>query len=146
MAVVVLATLAGGYGALATFAQEKQLSVGDIRLSMSPGHRGALDIYVPLVDWGARFEAIRLPARLRIDLRTVDRRTVARVANGAPLDVRDVREEARDAIAGYLKAMLAVRRSPPSRSACSSRSPSAAAPARACAGRAPPRRPPRSSA
>ena len=58
---VLLATLAGGYGALATFTQTKELSVGEIRLSVSPGHRGALDVYVPLVDWGARFEAIRLP-------------------------------------------------------------------------------------
>ena len=30
-------------------------------MSVSPGHRGALDVYVPLVDWGARFEAIRAP-------------------------------------------------------------------------------------
>jgi predicted phosphodiesterase len=108
VAAVVLATLAGGYGALATFTQEKDLSVGDIRLSMSPGHKGSLDIYVPLVDWGARFEAIRLPARLRIDLVTVDRQIVTKVANGAPLDVRDVRNEARDAIASYLMALLAV--------------------------------------
>jgi hypothetical protein len=77
---VLLATLAGGYGALATFAQTKDLSVGEIRLSVSPGHKGALDVYVPLVDWGARFEAIRLPARLRVDVRTVDRQTVQQVA------------------------------------------------------------------
>ncbi len=83
IAVVIAATLSGGYGALATFTQTKELSVGQIRLSVSPGHRGALDVYVPLVDWGARFEAIRLPARLRVDLRTVDRETVARVAQGA---------------------------------------------------------------
>ncbi len=70
---VLLATLAGAYGALATFAQTKELSVGEIRLSVSPGHKGALDLYVPLVDWGARFEAIRLPVRLHVDLRTVDR-------------------------------------------------------------------------
>jgi predicted phosphodiesterase len=106
--VVVAATLLGSYGALVTFTQVKRLSVGEIRLSMSPGHRGALDIYVPLVDWGARFEAIRLPARLRVDLRTVDRTTVTRVASGASLDVEHVRTEARDAIAGYLKALIGV--------------------------------------
>src|ERR671921_864243 len=99
---VAFATFGGGYLALVTVRQDRELSVGGIRLSVSPGHTGALDVYVPLVDWGARFEAIRLPARLRIDLRTVDRQTVARVANGAPLDVRDVRTEARDAIASYL--------------------------------------------
>ncbi len=105
---VFLATLAGGYGALATFAQTKELSVGEIRLSVSPGHRGALDVYVPLVDWGARFEAIRLPVRLRVDLRTVDRQTVTRVAQAGTLDVQNVRSEARDAIAGFLKALIGV--------------------------------------
>ena len=105
---VFLATLAGGYGALATFAQTKELSVGEIRLSVSPGHRGALDVYVPLVDWGARFEAIRLPVRLRVDLRTVDRQTVTRVAQAGSLDVQNVRSEARDAIAGFLKALIGV--------------------------------------
>jgi predicted phosphodiesterase len=105
---VLLATLAGGYGALATFAQTKDLSVGEIRLSVSPGHKGALDVYVPLVDWGARFEAIRLPARLRVDVRTVDRQTVQRVAQGGALDVQRVRTGARDAIASYLRALIGV--------------------------------------
>jgi predicted phosphodiesterase len=105
---VIAATITGGYLALVTFHQERTLSVGAIRLSVSPGHRGALDIYVPLVDWGARFEAIRLPARLRVDLRTVDRNAVARVANGGTLDVHDVRVEARDAIAGYLRTLIGV--------------------------------------
>jgi predicted phosphodiesterase len=105
---VLLATLVGGYGALATFAQTKDLSIGEIRLSVSPGHKGALDVYVPLVDWGARFESIRLPARLRVDLRTVDRDALQKVAQGAPVDVGAVRAEARDAIVGYLKALIAV--------------------------------------
>jgi predicted phosphodiesterase len=105
---VLVATLAGGYGALATFAQTKQLSVGEIRLSVSPGHRGALDVYVPLVDWGARFEAIRLPARLRVDLRTVDRRTVQQVARAGALDVARVRTQARDAIAEFIVALIGV--------------------------------------
>ena len=107
VAAVIAAGLLGAYGALATFAETKDLSVGEIRLSVSPGHRGALDVYVPLVDWGARFEAIRLPARLRVDLRTVDRATVTRVAQGAALDVQTVRKEARGAIAAYLRGLIA---------------------------------------
>src|SRR5215210_7660230 len=108
LAAVVVATLAGGYLALVSFRQDRQLSAGAIRLSVSPGHRGALDLYVPLVDWGARFEAIRLPARLRVDLRTVDRTALRRVADGDAFDVSDVRHEARDAIAGYLRALIGV--------------------------------------
>src|SRR3954462_12646647 len=90
LAAIVVATLAGGYLALVSFRQERELTVGTVRLSVSPGHRGALDVYVPLVDWGARFEAIRLPARLRIDLRTLDRATVKKVAAGHQLDVARV--------------------------------------------------------
>jgi predicted phosphodiesterase len=106
LAAIVVATLAGGYLALVSFRQDRQLSVGTIRLSVSPGHKGALDIYVPLVDWGARFEAIRLPARLRVDLRTVDRDVVKRVAAGGRLDVQTVRKDARDAIATYLRNVI----------------------------------------
>jgi predicted phosphodiesterase len=108
VAAVVASAVLGGYGALATFAQTKELSVGEIRLSVSPGHRGALDMYVPLVDWGARFPAIRMPARLRVDLRTVDRATVTKVAQGGPLDVHTVRREARNAIAGYLRSLILI--------------------------------------
>ena len=101
-----VATLAGSYLALVSFRQDRELSVGAIRLSVSPGHKGALDIYVPLVDWGARFEAIRLPARLRIDLKTVDRDVVKKVAAGGQLDVQTVRKGARDAIATYLRNLI----------------------------------------
>ena len=101
-----VATLAGGYLALVSFRQDRSLSVGTIRLSVSPGHKGALDIYVPLVDWGARFEAIRLPARLRIDLKTVDRDVIKKVAAGGALDVQTVRKDARDAIATYLRNLI----------------------------------------
>jgi predicted phosphodiesterase len=105
---VTAATLAGGYLALVSYTQVRSLSIGEIRLSLSPGHKGALDVYVPLVDWGARFEAIRFPARLRVDVRTVDRETLQRLAQGAELDVDKVRVEARDGIASYLRVLIGV--------------------------------------
>jgi predicted phosphodiesterase len=108
LAAVVVATFAGGYLALVSFRQDRELSVGTIRLSVSPGHQGALDIYVPLVDWGARFEAIPLPARLRIDVRTIDRNTVKKVAAGHKLDVDRVRKDARDQIATYLRNLILI--------------------------------------
>src|SRR3954462_1256458 len=108
LAAIVVATLAGGYLALVSFRQDRQLSVGTIRLSVSPAHKGALDVYVPLVDWGARFEAIRVPARLRVDVRTVDRATVTRVAQAGTLDIQRVRSEARGAIVDYVRSLIAV--------------------------------------
>ena len=108
VALVVIAVLGGGLLALATYSAERDLSVGRIELSVQPFHAGALDLYVPLVDWGARFSAVRLPARLSIDVRTVDREAAQRVAEGQLPDVEAVRHEARDAVASYLRELLAL--------------------------------------
>ena len=108
VALVVIAVLGGGLLALATYSAERELSVGRIELSVQPFHRGALDLYVPLVDWGARFGAVRLPARLSIDVRTVDREAAERLAAGQLPDVEAVRSEARDAVASYLRVLLLV--------------------------------------
>jgi predicted phosphodiesterase len=108
VALVVIAVLGGGLLVLATYSAERELSVGRIELSVQPFHAGALDLYVPLVDWGARFAAVRLPARLSIDVRTVDREVAQRVAEGQLPDVEAVRHEARDAVASYLRELLAL--------------------------------------
>lgn len=106
---VIAATLAGAYVALNTYTQTQQLSVGTIQISVDPGHKGALDVYVPLVDWGVRFEdAVKLPARVHIDLRTVDRRTVTNVAQGGALDLQDIKAEARTALKAYLINLIGI--------------------------------------
>ena len=107
LAAVAGASLAGAYAVIETYDEERQLSVGRIELSADPGEPGALDLYVPLVDWGVRFEdAIRAPIRLNVDLRTVDRSAVSQVAQGGSLDLQNIRGEARDAIAAYLRALI----------------------------------------
>src|SRR3954471_16114359 len=108
LALVVVATLAAGVTALGTCGSERKLSVGTIGLSVDPGHRGALDLYVPVVDWGARFPVVRLPVRLKAEVRTVNRDAVTRLAEGESVDVKDVRGEARDAIASYIRLLLLV--------------------------------------
>jgi predicted phosphodiesterase len=103
----VAASVAGAYAALDTYDVERQLSVGQIELSADPGEHGALDLYVPLVDWGIRFEdVIRAPIRLNVDVRTVDRGAVGKVARGGSFDLQNIRAEARDAIAGYLRKLI----------------------------------------
>src|SRR5690349_2173126 len=103
LALVVLATLAAGVIALTTFNAERTLSVGTIGLSVDVGHRGALDLYVPVVDWGARFPVVRLPVRLNAEVRAVNRNAVKRLAEGDTLNVNEVRKEARDAVASYIR-------------------------------------------
>jgi predicted phosphodiesterase len=105
---VAVATLGGALLALSTYSQEQRLSVGTVRLSVSPFHSGALDLYVPLVDWGVRFDAVRLPARLRADIRTIDRGAITRVAAAGSLDLALVRREAREAIKRYIVALVLV--------------------------------------
>src|SRR3954447_6461024 len=103
---VLAATLVGGYLALVSYTDSKDLSVGEIRMSVSPGHRGSIDLYVPLVDWGARFEVIRLPVRLRAPPRPVTRTVAASLAEGEPLNLDLARTQARDALASYLKMLI----------------------------------------
>ncbi len=103
---VLLATAGAATGALAVFHVDRDLPVGTVRLSADPGHDGALDIYVPLVDWGVRFDAVRLPARLSIDLRALDRTAVGRVARGSLPEVAELRGDAEGAIESYIRLLV----------------------------------------
>ena len=108
VAAVLLATVAGGAGGLAVYTYERELSIGTVHLGSDLGYDGALDLYVPLVDWGVRFHAVRLPVRLRVDLRTIDRRAAVRLGEAGRVDVDQVRAEARDAIEAYIRRALMV--------------------------------------
>jgi Calcineurin-like phosphoesterase superfamily domain len=105
---IAAASVTGAVGALALVQGERRLSVGMIAIGVSPFHQGALDVYVPLVDWGARFGGVRLPARLTIEVRSVDRGAAETLARGHALDVNNVRAEARDAIASSLRRLLLI--------------------------------------
>ena len=105
---VVVATIGGATTALGTFAREHRLDVGTVRLSVDPGHRGALDLYVPLVDWGVRFPVVRLPARINVDVRSVDRDAVVELAGAGDLDPARVRGQAREALVSFLRLAILV--------------------------------------
>ena len=105
---VVVATVAGATTALGTFPREHRLDVGTVRLSVDPGHRGALDLYVPLVDWGVRFPVVRLPVRVSVDVRSVDRDAVVKLAGSGDLDAAFVRRQARAALVSFLRLAILV--------------------------------------
>lgn len=105
---VVAATLGGALAAFSAYTDERDVSVGRIGLSIEPFDSGALDLYAPIVDWGVRFPVVRMPARVKVDVRSVDRAAVARVARGGSVDVRDLRADAEDAIAAYLRTLIAI--------------------------------------
>jgi predicted phosphodiesterase len=109
--VVCLASFGAGATALAALRLERTLSVGSVRIFVDPGHHGALDLYVPLVDWGVRFGGVRLPVRLRVDVQRIDRDAAVRVARegtDAPVLLSRIKRDATDAIASYLRILVAV--------------------------------------
>jgi predicted phosphodiesterase len=108
LAGVVVAALGGGLAAFATYSADRDLSVGKVRLSIEPFHHGALDLYVPVVDWGARFPAVRIPARVKVDVRSVNRDEAAKLADGGRVDVQALRVEARNGIASYLRELIGI--------------------------------------
>jgi predicted phosphodiesterase len=111
IALVCLASLAAGTTALAALRLERKLSVGSVKVFVDPGHHGALDLYVPLVDWGVRFSGVRLPVRLRVDVQRIDRDAAVRVARDgtdAPVLLSRIERDATDAIASYLRILVVV--------------------------------------
>jgi predicted phosphodiesterase len=103
---VVIATLGGSLFALATVRTERELSAGRIALDVDPFHAGALDLYVPLVDWGVRFHAVEAPVRLRVEVRAIDRSDAIRLARGGPLSAGAIRTEAREAVKDFIVRLL----------------------------------------
>ena len=109
--VVCVASFGAGVTALAALRLDRDLSVGTVRLFADPGHHGALDLYVPLVDWGVRFGGVRLPVRLRVDVQRIDRDAAVQVARegaATPRVLARIKRDARDAIASYLRILVLV--------------------------------------
>ena len=105
---VVIATLGGALVAFSTYTVERDVSVGSVRISIEPFDEGALDLYAPIVDWGVRFPVVRMPARVKVDVQSVDRGAVGRLARGGNVDVKTLRDDAEDAIASYLLQLIAI--------------------------------------
>jgi predicted phosphodiesterase len=107
--VVCLASCGAGVTALAALRLDRTLSGGTVRMFVDPGHRGALDLYVPLVDWGVRFGGVRLPVRLRVDVERIDRDAAVKVAReraDTPRILARVKHDARGAIGSYVRILV----------------------------------------
>ena len=85
---VAAASLVGGYLVLANAADD-ELAIGTVRLSVDLRHRGR-STSTSRSSTGARgSSAIRLPARLHVDLRTVDREAVQRRGERRAVDLAE---------------------------------------------------------
>ncbi len=108
LAGVVAAALAASAIVLDGYQQDARLSIGTVRFAVDPGPDRSLDLYVPVLDWGVRYEGVRFPARLHVDVRAIDRTTASRVARGANPDVAKVLTETRDAARSYLRNLIVI--------------------------------------
>ena len=62
---------------------EVETDLGRVSLQIEPSLSGGLEGYVPVADWGLRFEGPNVPFRARAELRTLNRDALLRAAKAA---------------------------------------------------------------
>lgn len=81
---------------------EVQTELGRVELKLKPSLAGGIEGYVPVADWGLRFEGPTIPFRIRAELRSLNRDALLRAANGDQnvIDAAKnrLRDGARDAV------------------------------------------------
>jgi len=60
----------------------ERTDLGDVSFRLSPSTGGGVEGYVPVTDWGVRFDGPPVPVRLRTELRTLNRDALLRAAEG----------------------------------------------------------------
>src|SRR5688500_1291437 len=66
--------LAGSIVALRAAAPEsREVTLGTVDVHVVPARSGAVDVYVPVVDWGVRAEPYRAPVAVELEFRSLDR-------------------------------------------------------------------------
>lgn len=106
MAVLVcLACAASAVYVVSSYDAQRSLSVGTVRLSVDPLGDGLLDIYVPMVDSGTRFQALDAPANLNVDVERVNEAQVSHLATQPAAD-QSLRHEAEYAISSFLESLF----------------------------------------
>jgi predicted phosphodiesterase len=74
VAVCAALALAGSFVAVRAFASRVESStLGTVRVEVEPAREGAVDVYIPIVDWGVRAEAFDAPVELKLRFRSLDR-------------------------------------------------------------------------
>jgi predicted phosphodiesterase len=106
LACAVLA-LAGSIVALRAAAPEsREVTLGTVDVHVVPAQSGAVDVYVPVVDWGVRAEPYRAPVAVELEFRSLDRdAALAALRSGGSADasLETLEGELRDAVADGLR-------------------------------------------
>jgi predicted phosphodiesterase len=99
--------LAGSVVALRAAAPEsREVTLGTVDVHVVPARSGAVDVYVPVVDWGVRAEPYRAPVAVELEFRSLDRNAaLAALRSGGSADasLTTLEGELRDAVADGLR-------------------------------------------
>lgn len=86
---------------------EVSTDLGRVAIELDPSLTGGIEGYVPVADWGIRFEGPSVPYRMRAELRSLDRDALLRAADGDLAVIDATRDQVREgATEAVLKAAL----------------------------------------
>jgi len=80
--------------------------LGEVSYRVTPATGGGVEGYVPVTDWGVRFDGPPVPVRLRTELRTLDRETLLRAAEGDRAVIARTEEQVRDGAVAAVRTNL----------------------------------------
>jgi predicted phosphodiesterase len=99
--------LAGSIVALrAASPESREVTLGTVDVRVMPAQSGAVDVYVPVVDWGVRAEPYRAPVAVELEFRSLDRdAALAALRSGGSADasLATLEGELRDAVSDGLR-------------------------------------------
>lgn len=75
---------------------EVSTDLGRVALRVDPSLEGGIEGYVPVADWGIRYEGPSVPYRMRAELRSLDRDALLRAADGDVEVIEATRSQVRD--------------------------------------------------
>ncbi len=104
--------LAGSVVALRAAApQSTAVTLGTVDVGVVPARSGAMDVYVPVVDWGMRAEPFSAPLAVELEFRSLDRDAALaalRTGGSADASLAGLEGELHDAVAAGLRRAAAL--------------------------------------
>lgn len=91
-----IVVVSGVLGSRLAGTTEVPTDLGRVAIKLNPSLEGGLEGYVPVADWGLRFEGPSVPYRVRAELRSLNREALLRIANGDQNVISSARTELQD--------------------------------------------------
>ena len=86
--------------------ESSEVTLGTVDVHVVPARSGAVDIYMPVVDWGVRARPYRAPVAVELEFRSLDRKaalSALRTGGSVDASLAGLETELHDAVAGGLR-------------------------------------------